>query len=165
MIRRQYDIHALKSFKPSWPVVKRFKCRYARSHTLRGESQEERGSVNYEAPLVGFFLQPPLKNQRARSVCSRKPTPNARRAVAGCSPKGLVGGVVRPSGWCACCVNRISYFGRKTEETSLMYMMTLPSQTDSETLLCSPGEVHAASANEDVALEDRGLDALIETSL
>lgn len=55
---------------------------------------------------VDVFLAT-ASEEAARSMCSRKPAPNARRADAGCSPRGLVKSVRGPSGWCACCVSTV----------------------------------------------------------
>jgi hypothetical protein len=64
-------------------------CRQPRSHTLRRESHEERGSVNYEGPLFG--LATALPKEPHELEYSRIHGRQARREATRCSPKGLVG--------------------------------------------------------------------------
>jgi hypothetical protein len=86
-------MHSMSGIAQIWNVTRKRKhardCRQPRSHTLRRESHEERGSVNYEGPLFG--LATGLPKEPHELEYSRIHGRQARREATRCSPKGLVG--------------------------------------------------------------------------
>jgi hypothetical protein len=74
-------------------------CRQPRSHTLRRESHEERGSVNYEGPFVWSCNRAP--EGAARTGVQPHTWPPGKTRGDQMLPEGTRWSVRRPSGWCA----------------------------------------------------------------